>query len=385
MKLNRKHKKKKSSLLPELPIPKGAITWLMVSLALAIGWHIPHTPIWATIAAIVVGAYNYHRIIKEKPPVHNYLRVLLTVAAVVGIVATYKSFLGRDPGITGIMLLSTLKLMELKNRRDFMFIVFLCYFLVFGNFLYDQSIEDLAFTLLAAILITATLLRLNHPPKERVKVGSMLRFSLRLTIYALPFTMMLFFLFPRTSGPLWNLSQETMTRFRSGFSDTIQPGQIAELAQSKLPAFKVEFPNNDMPELKDLYFRGVVLWFTNGKKWYQGILPSRYVRPRSFSGDGIFQVITLEPHNQHWLFGLDWPVVYPEWHRILPGSVFQTRRAVKSHYRYRVLSRLDTASLGTLSERQRRWSLQLPKGSNFRINRCYRCCPGRVYDTSAFS
>jgi transglutaminase-like putative cysteine protease len=366
MNIKRKPKQKLAAL-PELPIPNGAMTWLMMSLAASIGWHIPHIPIWATVTAVLVGAYTYYRIIKSKPMPPQFLRILLAICVVGGILVTFRSYLGRDPGVTALVLFGTMKLMEIKNRRDFMVIVFICYFMVFANFLYDQSIEDLAFTLVAALLITATLLRLNHPPEEKIKISTMFRFSLRLIVYSIPFTVMLFFLFPRTTGPLWNLSQESVTRFQSGFNDVIEPGQIAQLAQSKLPAFKVEFPNNDRPGMKDLYFRGLVLWFTNGKLWRQGVLTSRYVRPRSYDREGILHVVTIEPHNRTWLFGLDWPVVVPGWSRTLPGGIFQTRRSIRSHYRYRVLSRFDPAELGDLPGNQRRWAMQFPTGSNRRI------------------
>lgn len=368
MKINKKSKKT-LAVLPELPIPNGAVTWLIMSLAAAVGWHIPHIPAWATVVAVLVGAYTYYRIIKSKPLPPRLLRIILVICMAGGILMTFRSFLGRDPGITALVLFGTMKLMELKNRRDFMVIVFICYFMVFGNFLYDQSIEDLAFTLLATVLITATLLRLNHPPEEKIKISSMFRVSFKLIMYSLPFTVLMFFLYPRTTGPLWNFSQESITRFQSGFDDTIEPGQIAQLAQSKLPAFKVEFPNGDMPEMKDLYFRGLVLWFTNGQKWTQGIIAPRYVRPQSYDREGILQVITIEPHNRTWLFGLDWPVVVPGWTRTLPGRILQTRRDIRSHYRYRVLSRMDPAVLRDLNEEQRGWALQYPKGTNLRILR----------------
>ncbi|MCP5048545.1 MAG: DUF3488 domain-containing transglutaminase family protein [bacterium] len=364
---NKPQGKNKLPSLPEQPIPAGAVTWLMFSLAVSIGWHIPHTPIWALVGAVVIGAFIYPRIIKGKPLPSKFVRIGLTVAALAGIVLTYRSYMGRDPGMTALIIFAIMKLMEFKNRRDFMVTIFICYFLVFGNFLYDQSIEDLAFTLVATILITAALLRLNHPSGERVKLSYFFRFSLRLTIYALPFTVMLFFLFPRSSGPLWNLSQDAANRFRSGFNDVIQPGQIAQLAQSKIPAFKVEFPNGPAPALQDLYFRGLVLWVTDGKRWYQGILPSRYFRPKSYDQEGILQTITLEPHNRRWLFGLDWPVVVPRWSRILPGGIFQTIRSVKGHYRYQVLSRFGPGHSPDLSERHRRWSLQLPTKNSQRI------------------
>ncbi len=361
------HLKNNRSVLPELPIPKGALKWLMICIALSVGWHIPHTPIWAVLAAVLGGAYTFYCLLKEKPLPHRYFRILLVVLAVLGILITYKSYLGRDPGMVALILLSVLKAMEINGRRDFMFIVFLCYFLIFGNFLYDQSIEDLAFTLLATIMITATLLRLNHPPEERKKAPYYLRFSFRLIVYALPFTILLFFLFPRTRGPLWNFSQQSMERFESGFSDTIEPGQIAELAQSRTPAFQVEFPRNDMPQPKDLYFRGLVLWFTNGQRWSQGIMGARYRRPGSFEAPGIVQQITLQPHNQRWLFGLDWPVVTPPWSGTLPGRVFQSSMTINAIYRYMVLSRFDPAELGQLDETQREWALQLPDNGIERI------------------
>jgi transglutaminase-like putative cysteine protease len=367
--------RKSKNPLDRLPIPKGAVTWLVFSLALAVGWHIPHTQIWAVAAAVIFGGWAYWLILKEKPLPPAKLKILLAVGSVIGIIITYRSYLGRDPGITTLIILSTLKLMELKTRRDFMIIVFLCYFLVFGNFLYDQSIEDLIFTLTAALLITGALFRLNHPEtetkkKKKVKVSFVLRFSFRLFLFCIPFTIILFFLFPRTSGPLWNLSQDSLTRYLSGINDELRPGQIAELAKSTLPAFQVQFPRGNMPENRDLYFRGLILWFVKGGRWgrwYQGILPARYRRSGPMTAEGILQVITLHPHNQRWLFGLDRPVVFPRWTGVLPGGIFQSPRTIKSLYRYQVLSKLNPEVNEDLDETQRGWALRLPRYGSRRI------------------
>jgi len=349
--------------IKDLPIPKSAIHWLAISLTIAAGWHIPHTPAWALAAFLVLGGYAYFQIIRDKPLPSAPLRLTLAGASVVGILITYHSYMGRDPGITALIVLSTFKLMELNTRRDFMILVFLAYFLVFGNFLFDQSIEDLAFTLTATILITGSLIRLNHPGKEtdKVRISHVLKFSLRLFAFSLPFTIILFFLFPRTTGPLWNLSQESLSRFQSGISDMISPGQIAETAQSNILAFQVEFPNNDMPRPVDLYFRGIVLWYTDGEKWHQDIFPARYRRQPPMTGEGILQRITLQPHNQRWLFGIDRPLVLPRWSGQLPDGSFQTLFPVKSLYRYDVFSRLNTGNIEELTEESRQRSLQLPR------------------------
>jgi transglutaminase-like putative cysteine protease len=360
-----KIKFQRKKLTPDLPIPKGALTWLMFCLFLSIGWHlwhIPEIPVWALAAVVPMSIFSYRRIIKGKPLPSATLRIGLTIASVIGIILTFHSPLGRDPGITTLILLSSLKLMELKTRRDFMFIVFMCYFIIFGNFLYDQSLLDLTFMIVAVIMVTAAVLRLNHPDNEPVKLPFLLRFSFRLLLLALPFTIILFLLFPRTYGPFWNLPQEA-SAFQTGFRSYVRPGAVAELAKSTAPAFKVEFPDNNMPGQKDLYFRGLVLWFTNGKTWYQGILPSRFSRSRSSAVEGILQYITLRPHNKKWLFSLDRPVRSPRWSRTFPGNIFQALWDLKTPIRYSVISRPD-AGLSFLPKVHRKWALGRPEDLN---------------------
>jgi len=363
-----KLKFQRKRLTPDLPIPNGALTWLMFCLFISIGWHlwhIPEIPLWALVAVVPMSIFSYRRIIKEKPLPSPALRIGLTIAAVVGIILSFGSPLGRDPGITTLILLSSLKLMELKTRRDFMFIVFMCYFIIFGNFLYDQSLLDLTFMIVAVILVTAAVLRLNHPDNEPAKLSFLLKFSFRLFLLALPLTVILFLLFPRTYGPFWNLPQESRA-YQAGFRSYIRPGEVAELAKSTGTAFKVEFPDNNMPAQKDLYFRGLVLWFTDGKLWYQGWVSGRFIRSRSVVGEGILQYITLRPHNKRWLFALDRPVRFPRWTRAYPGNIFQSLWDLKTPIRYGVLSRAD-AGLSFLPKVHRKWALGLPENLNSRI------------------
>jgi transglutaminase-like putative cysteine protease len=121
-----------------------------------------------------------------------------------------------------------------------------------------------------------------------------------------------------------------------------------------------------MPAQKDLYFRGLVLWVTNGKAWYQGWVPSRFVGSRSLEGEGILQRITLQPHNKRWLFALDRPVRSPRWSRAFPGNIFQSLWDLKTPIRYGVLSRPD-AGLSFLPKVHRQWALDLPEDVSPRI------------------
>ena len=353
---------KTSALVPPLTLTKGAAGWLIFSLLLAVSWHVPHTPIWVLAAAPVLVFWRFRLLVQKKPLPPQALRLLLTMGAFVGVLVTYRSYLGRDPGVTALIILSSLKLFELKTQKDFMFIIFLCYFLVFGNFLYSQDIQSLTFMVVAVVLITAAVLRLNHGEKQPVKIVFLVKSGFRFFLLSIPFMVVLFFLFPRTTVPLWNLPQESGKQAVAGFNDQLHPGQIAELAASKKNAFRVTFPNNDMPAPRDLYFRGLVLWFTNGRGWYQGIMRAEF--NRHFQEEDqtcIKQVITLEPHFERWLFGLDSPVTAPRYARILPGRVFQTNWAVTKIARYDVVSSLQSKNPETLPGLYRRWALQLPR------------------------
>jgi len=346
-----------------LPIPKSSIKWLALSLVVAIGWHAPRTPIWATIASFIMGSIAFSLLIKEKSLPPMTVKLVLAGACVIGIILQYQSFLGRDQGIMTLILFSSLKMMELQTRRDFMILVFLCYFLVFGNFLFEQSLIDLVFTLLAAILITATLIRLNTPQPEtgKVKISYVMKFTLRIFLYTLPFTLLLFFLFPRSTSPLWNFKQKELGLGQSGFNDVMQPGNFSELAQSTLPAFQVEFPNHDMPPQRYLYFRGAILLFTDGQKFYSGNPSSQFAREEPMTGPGILQNIIIVPHNQRWLFALDCPVVFPPFSQVSFGNIFRSFAPIRSYFQYTVLSRPDYTEKTELTQSMKVITLRYPR------------------------
>jgi hypothetical protein len=359
---------KSAAVLPQLTLSRGATGWLMFGLLLAISWHIPHTPIWVLLAVPVLLYWRYRLMIQKKPLPPRGIRLLLTLAAFVGVLVTYRSYLGRDPGMTALILLSSLKLLELKSQRDFMFVIFLCYFLVFGNFLYSQSIESLAFMVVAVVLITAAVLRLNHGEKQPVKVAFLIKSGFRFFLLSIPFMVVLFLLFPRTTVPLWNLPQDSSEPASMGFNDTVGPGQIAELAASNETAFQVSFPDDNMPAPRDLYFRGLVLWFTNGKWWYQGILRAQLGRWYRTEGDTtIQQDITLKPHFARWLFALDTPVKIPRRALIFPGRIFQAYWPISKVVRYSVVSALHPKEPESITDTHRRWALQLPSDQNSQL------------------
>jgi transglutaminase-like putative cysteine protease len=360
---------------PPLPITRKALGWLIFCLILTVSWHFSHIPLWAIGACFFVGFWRYFLEIKGQPLPSRGLRFLLTFLAFGAIILTYQSFLGRDPGITALVLFSALKLLEMKSFRDFMVVIFLCFFLLMGLFLFDQSLYSFLVMAPTLIFLVSIILMVNHPDSSRLNLKNQklkkefknigfIKSSLKLLVFSLPLLLILFIFFPRTSGPLWNLPQGSTGRARSGFGDFIRPGYIAWVAQSFETAFRVSFPDNNMPANSELYFRGLVLWNTDGKFWFQGIFPFRQRSSPPLPDNAIRQDIVLEPHNRKWLFALDRPVSFPDWSGQLPGYIFQTRRPLKRHLRYRVYSQLSLPREVSLHPVIKKWALQLPRRLN---------------------
>jgi transglutaminase-like putative cysteine protease len=355
---------------PKLLISRRDIRNLVLSLLFVVIFLIPHIPAWAIAGCFMVASWRYYLEVKKKPLPSRNLRLVLTVVAFLSIYIHYEAFLGRDPGITALVLLSALKLIELKSIRDFQMMVFLCFFLVLGVCLYNQSVLTLVLLLAMVVALTSIMLRVNHPDRSsQTGFPGRLFHSVKLILFALPLVVVLFLFFPRSSGPLWDLPQGGTGFGRSGFSEFIHLGYIAWVAKSYETAFRVTFPDKNMPSYSDLYFRGMVLWFTDGKAWFHGFFPYRNPPRNSIPDGSILQEILLEPHYSRYLFALDRPVAFPSWAGRMPGWSFRTKKPVEKHLRYSVHSMLPSRDDSQLAPVVRKWSLQLPKKLNPRIIR----------------
>jgi transglutaminase-like putative cysteine protease len=96
---------------------------------------------------------------------------------------------------------------------------------------------------------------------------------------------------------------------RTGFSSEIAFGSISQLVQSNKVAFRVSFRDGLIPAQDQLYWRGIVFWQCEGDVWKQGTR-RRFSAMQGFikGTSKVDYTVTLEPHNQNWLFALDLPI-----------------------------------------------------------------------------
>ncbi|WP_127478768.1 transglutaminase TgpA family protein [Sulfurivermis fontis] len=345
-------------------IPLHGRLWLLGALAAVLLPQLLRLPPW--LATCCAGLLGWRLVIdlRSRALPGRWSRLLLTLLGIGAVLLGYRTLFGPDAGLALLSVMLCLKLLELRTLRDAVLVIFLGWFLVAGGFLVDQSIFVGAYLLLTVWLLTAALIALNHPG------GPAHRYYLRraglLLAQSLPIMVLLFVLFPRLPGPLWGVPKDSLVA-RTGISDHMTLGTISELAESEAVAFRVQF-DGPVPPADQLYWRGPVLWTTDGRRWdpIPREFPPAWFRDApgyEALGEPVRYALTLESHDEHWLFALELPAALPpglnlsaDFQLLLPRKATTRQRyELAAHTRYRT---------GALPDEQRRLGLQLPAGRN---------------------
>ncbi len=337
----------------------ATVTRLLLALSLVAAPHVVHLPLWLSIVAVVLGLWRWLVARTARPLPGTLLRVVLTSVVLLAVYSRYGTLFGREAGVSLLIAMLALKLLELKTPRDVYVAVFLGYFLIVTNFLYSQSAFLAAYMFLVVMALTALLIDLNrHQPAT---VGEDLRVAGRLVVLAVPLMIALFMLFPRVAGPLWGLPKDAHGGL-SGLSDEMTPGRISQLGQSNAIVFRASF-DGPFPQPQQRYWRGPVLWQTDGERWQAGTAtehrsPLTGLNYETLSEPLQYSII-LEPHNRLWLYALDLPASVPPQARLTADFQLHATRPVRERWLYSVASHPDYRT-PPLSDEERKRALQLP-------------------------
>jgi transglutaminase-like putative cysteine protease len=357
--------------------------WLMLSLALVTAPHVERLPWWVTLLAVTLFAWRIYLALYGLKLPRKWLLLAIVAGALGGIYISYGRILGRDSGVTLLVVLLALKLMEMATLRDAMVLIFIAYFLVITNFLYSQSIPTTVYMLGVVWLITATMVGFQF---RTLQPGYQyqLRAAGIMLLQAAPLMLALFVLFPRVQGPLWGMPQDAYAGGVTGLSDEMTPGSVSNLLLSDAVAFRVTFESQLPPPTQQLYWRGPVLWDFDGYTWSAPRVP--YVSQRQYEAlDNVVEyTVTVEPHGKRWLFALDLPAKTPP--RSVVTSDFQLlfQTAVTNRVRYDMASHLRYRNNGEppLYELQR--ALRLPGRANPRARELARSMRTQSADDRAY-
>ncbi len=292
-------------ILPRsLPRDARDTLFLLVVIAGVVFMQVGHIPWWCTALTAGVLLWRGTLAVRNQPLPGWLWRSTLLALTLGATYLTHGTLLGRDAGVTLIVVLLALKTLELRARRDAFVVFFLAFFALLTHFFYSQSLLTAVGILLALLGLLTALVNANMPV-GRPSLWQAARTAAGMAALGAPIMLVLFLLFPRMA-PLWSMPGDPIGR--SGLSGEMRVGEMAELVLDERIAMRIRF-EDEPPPRSAMYFRGPVLTDFDGLRW--GPLRSgfpddmRLQAELRLSGEPIRYEVTLEPHQQRWLFLLE--------------------------------------------------------------------------------
>ena len=254
--------------------------------------------------------FNQHESFNFPKALLKIPKLLFALFALIIIYIDARTFLGVEAGTAVLSTFLYAKALETKTKRDYIILFNFALFVSASLFLHSQAFWMAILVLCCLISCLVGLYRvqiadfeLQQPVLKSLKTDSL--HIVKFIGLALPFFLLLFMFFPRLP-PLWQIpipKNQSVT----GLSDTMSPGDIAELSQSSALAFRVMGDMKNLPNRNELYWRAMVLDQYDGTTWTSDL---RNKQPKNYANikghiDGFrYQYLPSDP-TQQWITGLE--------------------------------------------------------------------------------
>ena len=357
-----------------------AYYWVLIAQVVVVLPHAAHLPLWLIgfAAVSIVAQLPYIKAKFKKlshlKRIYQSMQMLGFLLGLLGLWLTYNTAFGLDMGVAFLVLCLVSKLWELYKRRDAYVVLNLSLFVLAALFLMDQGLLTTLEVIVGAVIVLLAFIALNDD--SNANGDGRLRTLGVLGVGALPLLVVLFLFFPRLP-PLWSV-QLSGQQATTGVSDSMSPGDFANLGQSTELAFRVEFADERPPQ-QQLYWRGLVFSDFDGVTWRPASQKDQWssrlqapawiqnafatVPDESRAAPVNYKVI-LEPTQQNWLFGLDYPFSQQPDINTTSEFTLSKDQPVTQQLRYDVLQFAQMRIDPVLTEASRRENLALPNEGN---------------------
>lgn len=299
----------------------------------------------------------------------GWLRFVL-IAALLGTVMTLYGFrFGRDTGCAMLATMLALKPVEMRSLRDARSLLGFALFAPFATFLLDQGPLSLSLGLAGAVAALTALHTLSEIESDARaparRPWSRLAMVARMIAIGLPLAMVVFWLFPRFTSPLWGVPERALAK--PGLSDRMSPGDWIDLIADDTPALRVTF-FGEAPAQSQMYWRGHVLWDFDGRTWTSVGWSRAISRARTRPGPPpvVYDYeMEIEPTDRTQLVSLEMPLSAPEGTYLYGDYTLASRQTLSALTRWRLRSAPQTAlAEADLHPMLRNLALRLPPGYN---------------------
>ena len=359
----------RSPIKTDTSIPRRPLLWMSAALVFTLPPFFDSLAIWVPWLFLLSLALKFWMEPRGYRLRSVVLKLMLVATALTTIFISYGSVRGIETGISLLVVLMSLKILEAHTAREFRVMVLMGWMLCLCGFFLSQDFATALCLLIAFALLLVALIQFHRgasPGAVWPPVGT----TCKLLLQALPLVVLFFVLFPRINAG-FRFELRGMRSANTGFSDRLSPGSIAALANSSEIAFRAEFPGSSARPSGPMYWRGLVMWRCNGMEWRAPYAP----RPKSssspldFAGSGglpvpsgnakeIQQRITLAPNGARWMFALDRPIEAVPDAMLARGDYLISVQPIRKARRYEVVS--SEFSRSEITAKERAEALEVP-------------------------
>ena len=298
-------------------IPRNSLIMIMAAFAMVVIPHAAQLSMFVIAVALFCVSWRWLIFLGRQNFPSFLLKVALIFSSASAVILTEGVSKKLETWAALLVVAFALKLLEMKTQRDAYVVVFLSYFIISVEFIFNHSIGIVVYELFAVMLVTSAIVGMNQF-HTRVKPVESMKLATKILAQAIPLMMVIFILFPRID-PIWSIANPNQTA-RSGLGEEITPGDIAKLAKSDEIVFRAIF-NDAIPINDEMYWRGrVYSEFDQGTWSYADIPRIHYNIPKVDWAKGykrgwfipelknenpLSYSVLLEPTHNQWLFGLD--------------------------------------------------------------------------------
>ena len=358
-----------SRIKTDTSIPRRPLLWMAAALLFTLPPFFDSLAIWVPWLFLLSLGLKFWMEPKGYRLRSIVVKLMLVATAFTAAFISYDSGKGVEAGISLLVVLMSLKILEAHTSREFRVMILIGWMLCLCGFFLSQDFATALCLLTAFALLVVALIQF-HREASPGAIWPPLGTTCKLLLQALPLVVLFFLLFPRMNAGF----RFELRPFRSaniGFSDRLSPGRIAVLANSSEIAFRAEFPGSGAPPAGPMYWRGVVMWHCYGMEWRAPYTPrskspsatldierSRSLPVQSSTAKEIQQRITLAPHGARWMFALDRPI------KAVPGAMLARGDYLSSVQPIRKSRRYDVVSLelgeNEITSKERAEALEVP-------------------------
>jgi protein-glutamine gamma-glutamyltransferase len=344
--------------LKDTSIPRQPLLWLAAALLFTLPPMFGSLATWVPSFFLLTLAMKFWMEPKGYRLRSEIWKLVLAAVTLAAIFFSYGSLKGIEPGVSVLVVLMSLKILEAHTAREFQVMVLIAWVLCLCGFFLSQDLV-IGLCLLAAFALLLVALVQFHGGSSRGSFWSPVGATCKLLAQAAPLVVLLFLLFPRiNTGFRFEIDLRSAA---AGFSDRLSPGSIASLTNSSDIAFRAEFPDRKTRPPGLMYWRGVVMWHCEGMEWRAPYAPApSSVSSTQSPGDkAIRQRITIAPHHRRWMFALDRPFEVPPKAMLARGNYLWSVQPIRKARRYEVVSS-SAVTAKELRPRERKEALAVP-------------------------